>query len=209
MKKQSQIVLLPTDQPSTIYLQKDRLYEEKYPVKSINAGNQFLYILSADFPKEGEWGYYKNGSVEGLHKFINGSRPKALIFQKIIATSNPELLIEKSGILKISSEYISSYILEYNRGNKIEFVTIGYEWVSDFSGDVPSKDDCIVPKVINGNIDIIPKEIFPITEKDFYKLLYKQGCHQHTGDIAKKCFELAQDMVNQAKETTYPKPAFE
>ena len=90
-----------------------------------------LYITSNDGIKEGDWVYYKNGSLEGIHQVINGQRPKTMILKKIIATTDELKLKDISrplGVYQIlpspSENFIKAYIEAYNNGNVIEDVLV-------------------------------------------------------------------------------------
>ena len=56
------IHVLPTDKPSKVYRLKNKLYFEKYPNKTVNAGNQNIYITSDEEIKEG---CYVMSTLEG------------------------------------------------------------------------------------------------------------------------------------------------
>ncbi len=43
--KKCQVVILPTNEKASLYIIKDKLYIENYPVKSVNSGNQHIYFL--------------------------------------------------------------------------------------------------------------------------------------------------------------------
>jgi hypothetical protein len=99
-----------------------------------------LYITSDDGIKEGDWVYYKNGSLEGIHQVINGQRPKTMILKKIIATTDELKLKDISrplGVYQIlpspSENFIKAYIEAYNNGNVIEDILIEVE---EIKGDL-------------------------------------------------------------------------
>lgn len=88
----SKVVMLPTEKASHLYIQKDKLYFEEYPTKNVNAGNQHLYFLSDEKPKDGEWFMYCD--LQGIPlfplKYDDINQPDDLD-KKIVVTTDQSL----------------------------------------------------------------------------------------------------------------------
>jgi hypothetical protein len=137
--KECGVVMLETDKHSPIALEEyGRLkfigtMDDGY-IPTSTQKTQHLYITSDDEIKDGDWVYYKNGSLEGIHQVINGQRPKTMILKKIIATTDELKLKDISrplGVYQIlpspSESFIKAYIEAYNNGNVIEDVLVECE----------------------------------------------------------------------------------
>lgn len=85
MKTPGTIIMLPTEKASQVYLQKEKLYSEEYPDKTVVVGNQFLYIISDDKIKEDDW--YFDRLTNQLYK-ASSSPVTMRCFKKIIATTD-------------------------------------------------------------------------------------------------------------------------
>jgi hypothetical protein len=92
----------------------------------------YIYFVSDEPGEEGDWVYYKNGSLRGIHQIKNGSRPKTLVCKKIIATDNPDLwpynrsitweydhAEVNHGIGKIATNFIKDFIKSEGKINKV------------------------------------------------------------------------------------------
>ena len=133
------------------------LEDSKGIVKTKNK-NGYLYLLSDDEIKEGDWclQFHKTNTNIPINvvKYKNYGEGN-YYFKKIIATTDSSLEIfdkelsnrhsVKVNILlpQLSKQFIEKYIEEYNKGNVITDVLVEYE--SDFNSCFCTKDIC------NGN----------------------------------------------------------
>ena len=67
-----------------------------------------IYITSDEEIKEGDWVYYENGDLKGIHKVINGQRPKTMYLKKIILTTDQDLI--KDGVQKIDDKFLEWFV---------------------------------------------------------------------------------------------------
>jgi len=142
---------------------------------------QYLYILSDEEIKEGDW-YLVQHNIEGeilsnklilckanknfiLNHYIKTSN----LYSKIIATTNPELhwkgsqtasSISIPNVPKISKVFISNYIEMYNSGKPIILVSVEYEpfYYDDIEARevVVRQDGYILKKDSDNNAFIFP-----------------------------------------------------
>ena len=106
------IHVLPTSQASKLYKVKDKLYFEEYPHKSVNAGNQNIYIINDkeikfnDFITDGYlvWQWKDNSSLLGR--------------KKVILTTDQDLIAD--GIEQISEDVLLKIAEHINSGKNIE-----------------------------------------------------------------------------------------
>jgi hypothetical protein len=120
------IHVLPTDKPSRLgYLTKKgkevfkdlRLFDKPMP-NILDSENQHIYITSDEEIKEGDWCYYENGDLKGIHKVVNGQRPKTMFLKKIILTTDQDLI--KYGVQAIDDEFLKWFV----KNPSCEFVEI-------------------------------------------------------------------------------------
>jgi hypothetical protein len=100
---------------------------------------QHLYLISDDEIKEGDWCYYKNGSLEGIVQIKDGAMPKTMIRRKIIATTDeslglvydestlPATKIRDYYLPQIPESFIQAYIKAYNERSPITEIAVEYE----------------------------------------------------------------------------------
>jgi len=69
---------------------------------------QHIYITSDEQAKEGDWVYYENGDLKGIHKVVNGQRPKTMILKKIILTTDQDLI--KDSVQAIDDEFLEWFV---------------------------------------------------------------------------------------------------
>jgi len=156
MEKKCQVVMLPTDKASNIFLVHHynilHLLGKKRD-KDLTGYPQHLYILSDEEIKESDWILWKKNDKEILlrqvFKYKNSNKlfiiaehnvdikiSKSFMF-KIIATTNPELIqctkspidrhLDCNGTGSISEDFIEAYIKSYNESNVIKEVMVEYE----------------------------------------------------------------------------------
>ncbi len=150
LKKKVQVVLLPTEGATNIFLSKGELqytstaaeYRKQNLVKMRNSEGspgRHLYFIVNEEIKEPCYAYSKNSNkVEWLTEIqVKWLRKESWL--KVIATTNTELKIEVPDSLKQysqfqdkqlpkpSNSFISKYISEYNKGNIIKEEMVDYE----------------------------------------------------------------------------------
>ncbi len=141
MKKECNIVMLATDNPSNIVqIHPDTI--SYTTTESISGGEyQHLHITSDEEIKEGDWIYnpyskykiYKANDFNKDHKgneFISGYTKKDC--KKIIATTDILGISPFGGqdileVPQIPQSFIDTFIEEYNKGNVIDKVLVEYE----------------------------------------------------------------------------------
>jgi hypothetical protein len=106
------IHILPTDKPSRLIKSKinDTIVLEPINVTNDTRFWEYLniYITSDEEIKEGDWCYYENGDLKGIHKVVNGQRPKTMILKKIILTTDQDLIAD--GIQAIDDEFLEWFV---------------------------------------------------------------------------------------------------
>lgn len=136
MKKKCQVVMLPTEKASNIHLEEDKLlmyYIE--PRIYSNTKAQHLYILSDEKYKANDW--LCDINTKEIYKAKVNSYVGIKFIHKIIATTNPELIIEVKDelaynriytkkLLKIPQNFIESYIKDYNNKKPIKEIMVEY-----------------------------------------------------------------------------------
>jgi hypothetical protein len=103
------IHLLPTDK-SRLYIHQGKLYDNKKTMH-IPDGVQIphhIYITEDSEIKEGDWCYYENGDLKGIHKVVNGQRPKTMILKKIILTTDRDLIAD--GVQSIDDTFLEWFV---------------------------------------------------------------------------------------------------
>lgn len=173
-EKKIKVVMLATDNKSNITKEENKLIlggSNIYP-KTFYSQPQYLYFLSDEEIKEGDWYYCRFGdSIYQLQKdeFISEGHKNAKTYEKIIATTNPELTkdirmlckkckgsggpiggycksCEKTGIGIIKEQlpippdsFIQKFVEEYNNGNIIEEVLVEY-YLESFTSNIFMSD---------------------------------------------------------------------
>lgn len=113
------IHILPTDKPSRLFKNKsnNNLGIGDFAIHPDWKTNN-IYITNDEEIKEGDWCYYENGDLKGIHKVINGQRPKTMILKKIILTTDQDLIAD--GIQSIPDEFLEFIV----KNPSCEFVEI-------------------------------------------------------------------------------------
>jgi hypothetical protein len=106
------IHILPTDKPSRfIHNNSNQLcYQSNKSFKNDRKNRKKfnIYITSDEEIKEKDWCYYENGDLKGIHKVVNGQKPKTMILRKIILTTDHNLI--KDGIQPIDDEFLEWFV---------------------------------------------------------------------------------------------------
>jgi hypothetical protein len=135
------IHLLPTDKPSC-KLQKtkhDNFFLSNEIKSYSDCTSQNIYITSDEEIKEKDWCYYENGDLKGIHKVVNGQRPKTMFLKKIILTTDQELISD--GVQAIDDEFLEWFV----KNPSCEEVEVGtYHVKGDISGKLHYKT--IIPE---------------------------------------------------------------
>lgn len=154
LKKQHQVILVPTDEHSSIFKKGDRVYytfDDTDPPKG-SGKNQFLYILSDEKIKEGDWGtdgVFLVLRTKGNSHLFEECNPPA---KKIIATSE---------INKEWNKENPPFSAPYDYTNLIPNISEQFieKWV-----------DKGCPEFINVEYIIISKRITAIDNEDGYMM---------------------------------------
>ncbi len=127
MERNKNIWVIPTDKPSRVYsiigsyrlglTSNDPFYTENF---GSGTQNQNIYITNDEEIKEGDWVYYENGHLKGIHKVVNGQRPKTMILKKIILTTDQDLI--KDGVQAIDDEFLEWFV----KNPSCEFVKVNH-----------------------------------------------------------------------------------
>jgi len=112
--------LLPTNNLSKLYKENGEFHFEEYPLETVNAGNQYIYITSDEEIKEGDWylnveekNSIKNPFYGKLYK-ANQSIGKVSLdylvnnLKKIILTTDQNLIAD--GVQAISDEFLEWFV---------------------------------------------------------------------------------------------------
>jgi hypothetical protein len=136
------IHVLPTNKPSRVFNTNKGEYHfrEHYVPDTIQTcKNHNIYITSDEEIKEKDWCYYENGDLKGIHKVVNGQRPKTMILKKIILTTDQELISD--GVQAIDDEFLEWFV----KNPSCEEVEVGtYHVKGDISGKLHYKT--IIPE---------------------------------------------------------------
>ena len=108
------IHILPTDKPSKLYKVKEKFYIEEYPVTTVNAGNQNIYITNSEEIKEGDW-YCSPSGIISKH---NGTEMLPDNWNKVILTTDQDLI--KDGVQAIDDKFLEWFV----KNPSCEFVEI-------------------------------------------------------------------------------------
>ena len=106
------IHLIPTCKPSRLHLAYNKNYylsiEPFVQLDTKNYKSFNVYITNDEETKEGDWCYYENGDLKGIHKVVNGQRPKTMILKKIILTTDGYLI--NDGIQAIDDIFLKWFV---------------------------------------------------------------------------------------------------
>ena len=97
------IHIIPTEKTSKLYTIKGKYYIEEYPLETVNAGNQYIYIISDEEIKEGDWCLSKLNEVVRFGKKFTSS-----LYKKIILTTDQDLIAD--GVQAIDDEFLLWFI---------------------------------------------------------------------------------------------------
>jgi hypothetical protein len=102
-----------------------------------------VYITSDENVVDGDWIYYENGHLKGIHKVVNGKKPKTIILKKIILTTDSTLIAE--GVQAIDDEFLEWFV----KNGSCEFVEVKKVFeehktfdISYYKIIIPIKCDC-------------------------------------------------------------------
>ncbi len=105
------IHLLPTDKISRVFITNEDKYgfrEHCVPDTIQTCKNHNIHITSDEEVKDGDWCYYENGDLKGVHKVVNGQRPKTMFLKKIILTTDQELISD--GVQPIDNGFLEWFV---------------------------------------------------------------------------------------------------
>lgn len=220
MKKEKQVILLPAGKDSKVnqIIKKVKPYIEHWRDSRCEVGTlgicktlltekdaefniwqgQYLYVLSEENIKVGEWTIFDNSPIRYLGKisdtnivleYLNGNKieiHKDNINSKILATNNSDLWINvfggkenKSGqleVAKIGLDFSERYVKQNNKGNPITSVMVEYEQLCHQTGiacgyPCNGEDNCkksLFPK-IRSNGTIIISPLEGFSAKDYMR----------------------------------------
>ncbi len=132
------IHLLPTDKISRVFITNEDKYgfrEHCVPDTIQTCKNHNIHITSDDEEvKDGDWCYYENGDLKGVHKVVNGQRPKTILLKKIILTTDQDLI--NDGLQEIDNGFLEWFV----KNPSCEYFEIStYHVKGDISGKLHYK----------------------------------------------------------------------
>lgn len=188
------IHLLPTDKPSKLYKVNNKLYFEEFPVRTVNAGNQYLYITSDEQIKDGFIGWFI--CPHGLKKCVGtivinnevylldylGSYDRGIWCKKIILTTDQDLI--NDGVQPIDDEFLEWFV-QNPSCEEVEIAKIDtFKKTNEVYVDETTGGNYY--EIIKHNKIIIPKEE-PKQEIDLTNLCYydkrNPNCSVYDEDI--------------------------
>jgi hypothetical protein len=149
-----------------------QLFDNLITFKTFGRSPQNIYITNSEEIKEGDWVYYENGDLKGIHKVVNGQRPKTMILKKIILTTDQDLI--KDGVQAIDDEFLEWFV----KNPSCEFVEIAND-LKYFNVD----------ELRERHIKGLPYLYF---EKIGYKIIIPK--EEPKQDLEKEMFELEQEL---------------
>jgi len=174
MKKKHLIAMLPTHQALTTEEKSNALSMLEFGLGFgyQNGRHQYLYVLSEEPIKRGEWIIASN-NTNGVITDFNGCVPviaksdyaASIYVLKIIATTNPDLQAKQlfntfgsdqgfsDGIAKIPQNFIKEYKVSYNLGKQLKEIEL--EYVEKRIGDEHDEFFYQIPKLTSDNEVII------------------------------------------------------
>jgi hypothetical protein len=165
------IHVLPTDK-ARLYIHQGKLYDNKKTMH-IPDGKQIphhICITNDEEIKEGDWCYYENGDLKGIHKVVNGQRPKTMILKKIILSTDQDLI--KDGVQAISDEFIELFVKNLNCERvEVERLQDGQyiDWLADGS---------VIEGIYENYKITIPQEKYKQTDENGKPLTYWGGLEE-------------------------------
>jgi len=195
MKKDIQVVMLPTKKETNIIFDKGVLefIEKKQVASTINSDVKgfHLYFLSDDKPKKGDWCY--DISIERrLVKYSELPKHWHDSQQKIVATTDESLENVSNSINPVyeklpqpTKEFIQKYIEQHNNKNILDWLEVEYDCNHN---QMPSKvidvlkinPDNTIDFYIPNLLDVPNKEVF--SKEEVISLLYKSRFHINSSD---------------------------
>lgn len=133
------IHLLPTDKPSKLYLNKEKLFLKEKPilVNTYSLKNQNIYITSDEKIKEGDWVF--NFEYIYIVQYDSKKHDSKFWYKKIILTTDQDLI--KDGVQAISDDFLEWFV----KNPSCEFAHLGF---TSIIGDLETKRTykIIIPK---------------------------------------------------------------
>lgn len=138
MKKEATPIIIPTDKQTEIFREAgDKLEYGIASWHSLDIIWYYMYLVTDDRPKNGEWGITYD-LLDALVLQYPGGLDERRSWKKIVAITNPELWIREirgghkiitpvRGIPKIPQSFIQEYV---NKEGKIDKVILEYESLS-------------------------------------------------------------------------------
>lgn len=127
MKKQLQLVLLPTDKAEDALIIKEGFilpYKKNYftqeYLRSENLKSFHLYAISDEYPKIGDYVY--NSALNVIEKFAEFDN--GLLQNKIVITTDKSLGFK---LPTFTNDFINTYIERYNSKNPIKEIEVEYD----------------------------------------------------------------------------------
>lgn len=160
MKQKAQILLLPTEKESNLYLfeKTNKLILSNHPNQKDEATSQHLYILSNKKIKEGDWGY---DAFHGIFKVTDNALKST---KKIIATTDKTLNLPSP-----TQDFIEKYIKSYNEGNEITDVLVEYE--KHYGSSNFEHDNYYAPKINQDNTITILQAKESWSREELYSIM--------------------------------------
>ena len=111
-------------------------------MKNVHRINKYILITNDEEIKEGDWCYYENVDLRGVHRVVNGQRPKTMLLKKIILTTDQSLIAD--GVQAIDDEFLEWFV----KNPSCEEVKVEKVMLSKVEGTsmVISKYKIILPK---------------------------------------------------------------
>lgn len=144
------IVMIETNQASILHLNKNT-NKMAFEMLLERDNNQHLYVLNKGQFKDGDYVYWKNGSLEGIVQISNGAYPKAMYLRKIEASTDLSL----KNVPLINDDFLTDYILEYNNKSIVNKVIAEMEWNMTTLATKEVVPYNLVPKVTNNTVNIL------------------------------------------------------
>lgn len=146
MKKSAQVVMLPTNEKTNIWLDNFGTGLYNSPTGATGVIYQHLYILSDEEIKEGDW-YIDDCNL--IRQFIISDKEYWEVrkdYKKIIATTDSSLVYNHKELHEVqavimessyhkslpqpSQDFLKVFVEEYNKGNVITEVMVEYDYDS-------------------------------------------------------------------------------
>jgi len=196
MQKKHQVVMLPTEKESNLFLIKNNnmlIFDKDYhnTIEEIWFQDVYLYILSDEEIKEGTPTWVID-TREGMNNFIHQITQNIDGCKKIIATTNPELARifgevypitgeSKLYIPSIPTDFIQDYVKAYNEGKPIKEVMLEYKSI---------KQNGYAPNIEGAYIDVLK-----LRDDNTVIITHFADEKTYTEQDMKKAFEAGQDQM--------------